>query len=49
MEEKVQALTVRLPEPLHERLRRAAFETRVPMNQIVITAIEKELRNEDRD
>lgn len=49
MAEKVQALTVRLPEPLHERLRRVAFEMRVAMNQIVVTAIEKELDNEDHD
>jgi predicted DNA-binding protein len=47
MTQDVQALTIRLPAPLHERLRRAAFDARVPMSQIVITAIEKELGNED--
>ena len=56
MVEQVQALTVRLPGPLHERLRVVAFEARVPMNKIVVTAIERELGNgrqekggEDRD
>jgi predicted transcriptional regulator len=48
MTEDTQAMTIRLPAELHERLRRAAFETRVPMSQIVITAIKKELGNEDR-
>jgi predicted DNA-binding protein len=47
MTEDVQALTVRLPKPVHEKLRRVAFETRKPMNEIVVTAVEKEL-SEDK-
>lgn len=46
MTEDTQAMTVRLPQPLYERLRRTAFEQRVPMSQLVITAIEKELKGE---
>ena len=33
------AVTFRLPEDLHERLRREAFETRRPMNELVIEAL----------
>lgn len=43
MAEDEQAMTVRIPRPLHERLRRLAFETREPMNQIVIAAINAEI------
>jgi hypothetical protein len=42
MTEETQAITVRLPSPLYEWLRRAAFDRRIPMSQIVITAVEKE-------
>jgi hypothetical protein len=36
-----QPITFRLPEPLYEWLRREAFDTREPMNGIVITALEE--------
>jgi len=43
-----QALTVRLPRPLHEQLRRLAFETRQSMNDIAVTAIGNALKeNQD--
>jgi len=43
-----QALTVRLPKPLHEQLRRLAFETRQSMNDIAVTAIGNALKeNQD--
>lgn len=48
MTEDQQAITIRLPRPLHDQLRRRAFETRKPMSQIVIAAIAKDLGNEDR-
>ncbi len=47
MTEDTQAITVRLPGPLYEWLRRAAFDRRIPMSQIVITAVEKEKANEN--
>jgi hypothetical protein len=37
--EDTQATTIRLPVPLYQRLRRQAFETNIPMNQIIIAAI----------
>jgi predicted HicB family RNase H-like nuclease len=40
-----QQLPVRLPRPLYEQLRRTAFEAGIPMNQIVIAALRKELGN----
>ena len=43
-----QPFLARLPAPLYEQLRRAAFERRIAMNRIVVAAIEKELGNEDR-
>ena len=39
-EDDTQALTIRLPKPTHEKLRRLAFEARTPMNQIAVAAIE---------
>ena len=36
-----QPITFRLPEELYEWLRREAFETREPMNMIVVTALEE--------
>jgi predicted transcriptional regulator len=39
-EDDTQALTVRLPKSMHERLRRLAFDARTPMNQIAVAAIE---------
>ncbi len=38
-EDDTQALTIRLPKPTHERLRRLAFEARTTMNQIAVAAI----------
>ena len=42
-EDDTQALTIRLPKPVHETLRRLAFEARTPMNQIAIAAIITEI------
>jgi predicted transcriptional regulator len=39
-EDDTQPMTIRLPKPTHERLRRLAFEARTPMNQIAVAAIE---------
>jgi hypothetical protein len=36
-----QAMTIRLPAELYEWLRREAFDTREPMNGIVVTALEE--------
>ena len=36
-----QPITFRLPEELYEWLRRESFDTRVPMNTIVVTALEE--------
>lgn len=36
-------MTIRLPSPLYEQLRKAAFEQRVPMTRIIVTALEKQL------
>lgn len=36
-------MTIRLPLPLYEQLRKAAFEQRMPMSRIIITALEKQL------
>ena len=45
----VQPLTIRLPAPLYEKLRKRAFDQRIPMNQLVIDALEKtEKDNENR-
>ena len=50
-----QALPIRLPKGLYERLRKAAFDTRESMNSIVTRAIERELsvsaetRNEPKE
>jgi hypothetical protein len=46
MAEDEQAMTVRLPKPLYEQLRRAAYEAHKPMSQIVITAINAALKGE---
>lgn len=47
MQDETQPITFRLPADLYERLRIAAFERRVSMNQIVITAVEKELQHRE--
>jgi predicted transcriptional regulator len=39
-EDDTQPMTIRLPKPTHERLRRLAFDARTPMNQIAVAAIE---------
>jgi hypothetical protein len=47
MTEETQPMTVRLPRPLHEQLRRLAFETprdaRESMNDIVLAGITAEI------
>jgi predicted DNA-binding protein len=45
---ETQALSFRLPVALYERLRRAAFDMRVPMNTIVTEAIEGHLNELER-
>lgn len=35
----MKAMTLRLPGPMHEDLRRRSFETRVPMNALVRRAV----------
>jgi len=39
----VQPLTIRLPKPIYEKLRRAAFNQRRPMNEIVVEAVAAQL------
>jgi hypothetical protein len=46
MAEDEQAMTVRLPKPLYEQLRRAAYEAHKPMSQIVIAAVNAALKGE---
>ena len=41
--EDVQALSIRFPGALYERLRKAAYERHEPMNTIVVRATEREL------
>lgn len=36
-------MTVRLPEPVYEKLRREAFERRVAMNEVVVEALEEHM------
>ena len=36
----MKAMTLRLPEEVHESLRREAFDRRVPMSEIILDAIE---------
>jgi hypothetical protein len=38
---ETQPVTFRLPEDLYEWLRREAFDTREPMNTIVVTALQE--------
>jgi hypothetical protein len=40
-EPDVQALSIRFPTSVYERLRRAGFDHRVPMNTIVVGAVEQ--------
>lgn len=43
MAEDTQAISIRFPPALYERLRRAGFDHRVPMNTIVVDAVEHAL------
>jgi predicted DNA-binding protein len=45
--DETQALSIRLPKDLYERLRRAAFEQREPMNAIITRGVERELASGD--
>lgn len=47
--DETRQLPVRLPRPLYEQLRRTAFEAMIPMNQIVIAALEKELGQDEQE
>jgi hypothetical protein len=40
---KIKAMSIRLPEDLYEKLRRAAFDQHTPMNGIIIDGIELKL------
>jgi predicted DNA-binding protein len=44
-----QALSFRLPKALYERLRRVAFELRMPMNTIVIEGVERRVAELEED
>lgn len=41
--EETQALTIRLPADLYEKLRRAAFDQRTSMNALIIEAVHAKL------
>jgi len=45
---QVQAMTIRLPADLYERLRREAFEQRVSMTALIVRALDKDL-GKDRE
>lgn len=49
VEDDLQAMTVRLPRPLYEWLRRTAFERHVSMSQIIIAAIEHEKTEQEKN
>jgi hypothetical protein len=40
-------MTVRLPGPVYEKLRRAAFDRRTPMSEIIIEAVEHALADQE--
>ena len=42
-------MSVRLPDDMHERLRREAFEQRRPMNELVAEALAARFKGWDRD
>lgn len=41
-------MTLRLPDELHEALRRESFELRIPMTQLVIAAITQRAKRHER-
>ena len=43
-DQPAQALTIRLPHDLYEKLRREAFEQHTSMNALIVEAIRKALR-----
>lgn len=43
----MQTTSVRLPEELYEKLRRAAFEDRRPQNEIMVEALDEALRRRE--
>jgi len=45
--DETQGFPVRLPKAVYERLRRAKFDHRVPMNVIVTEAVDRFLADED--
>ena len=46
----MRAMTLRLPDEVHEALRREAYETKRPMNQIILDAIQhRELGDREPD
>lgn len=45
-EGEVRPVTIRFPAAIYEQLRKAAFDQRIPMNRIVIAAVEKELKGD---
>lgn len=49
MTEDTQAISVRFPRALYERLRKAAYERHEPMNTIVLRGTESELDRQDKE
>jgi hypothetical protein len=43
MTDDTQPMTIRLPKPMHEQLRRLAFEARESMNDIALAGITAEI------
>jgi hypothetical protein len=43
-----QQTTVRMPVELYERLRREAYETRAPANEIMVAGVRRELDERER-
>jgi hypothetical protein len=46
---KTVPITIRFPADVYERLRKAAFDGRMPMNSIVVQATEAELEAQSAD
>lgn len=49
IEDGTQAMTVRLPVPLYEWLRRTAFEQHTSMSQLIIAAIKEKRDGQEHD
>lgn len=49
MADDAQAISIRFPRAVYERLRKAAFDRREPMNAIVIRGTEAQLDKHDHE